>query len=200
VLCAQPKAEEGDYPQDQGSKIKFFAVPKATNVDFAMRFADITQAALVSGLVVQFGFNSGDTSGQTFGCAPENCRTPVSISLLAANPNVRIPFAVWPNGSSVSIAQSQWQQYGPFSISKFRKLVVQMTGTGDADLYVQQDGAPDEIHFICRPFTSTANETCTVMTKPAQGMTPEELTGTYFVGVKGYSPATYSLSVSVQTR
>ncbi len=41
-------------------------------------------------------------------------------------------------------------------------LVVTLTGTGDADLYVRAGAAPTQATWDCRPYLEDANETCTV--------------------------------------
>jgi len=91
VLCGEPKPEEGGYPSDGSDRIRYFAVPKSDN-DFAKRFKYITQTALIAGLVVQFQYTSGDTSGTAFDCAANNCRKPGAFGLLAPASEVRIPF------------------------------------------------------------------------------------------------------------
>jgi hypothetical protein len=106
VLCAEPRGE-GEYPRDGSDQVRFFAVPKS-DADFAHRFEHITQTALVSGLVVQFQYKSGDTSGTAFGCAAADCRQPFAVGLLAPSASVRIPYAVWPDGSTVPIAKGTW--------------------------------------------------------------------------------------------
>ena len=51
-------------------------------------------------------------------------------------------------------------------------------GTGDADLYVQFGANPTDTSYVCRPYLSGNNETCTIAAPSA---------GTYYVRVKGYS-------------
>ncbi len=51
-------------------------------------------------------------------------------------------------------------------------------GTGDADLYVQFGTAPTDTSYVCRPYLSGNNETCTIAAPSA---------GTYHVRVKAYS-------------
>jgi serine protease len=51
-------------------------------------------------------------------------------------------------------------------------------GTGDADLYVQFGSAPTDTSYVCRPYLSGNNETCTIAAPSA---------GTYHVRVKAYS-------------
>lgn len=51
-------------------------------------------------------------------------------------------------------------------------------GTGDADLYVQFGSQPTDSSYVCRPYLSGNNETCTIAAPSA---------GTYHVRVKAYS-------------
>ena len=51
-------------------------------------------------------------------------------------------------------------------------------GTGDADLYVQFGANPTDSSYVCRPYLSGNNETCTIAAPSA---------GTYHVRVKAYS-------------
>ena len=67
---------------------------------------------------------------------------------------------------------------------------VTMTGTGDADLYVQIGAVPTTGAFACRSFGATSNETCTVTLTTAR---------TVNVLVKG-SAATSSFTVTVERR
>ena len=196
VLCAEPSGWEGGWPRDGADKISVFAVPKS-DVDFAKRFVYMMQTAITAGMVVQFQYTSGDISGTAFGCPSNSCRKPWAFGLLAPATDVRIPFAVWPSGASESIAQGKWMNYGPFSISPFRKLVVNMTGTGNVDLYVRKDNPPTETDFTCRPLLSASNESCTIM-----GPDPNiERAATYYVGVKGVDTSnTYKLSISISPR
>jgi serine protease len=51
-------------------------------------------------------------------------------------------------------------------------------GSGDADLYVKFGSAPTDTSYVCRPYLSGNNETCTIAAPS---------TGTYYVRVKAYS-------------
>jgi len=195
VECAKPSDFEDGYPRDGANRIQFFAVPKA-DADFAERFVYVVQTALTTGLIVQFKYTSGDVSGSAFGCDSSDCRKPWAFGLLAPTTDVRIPYAAWPSGITESIAQGKWIHYGPFSISQFRKLVVNMTGTGNADLYVRKADPPTDTNFTCRPQLSTSNESCTI-----PGPDPNEKAATYYVGVKGVGTNnTYKLTVSIQNK
>ena len=178
VLCAEPKSQEGGYPLDGSDRIQFFAVPKS-DTEFARRFVHITQTALISGLVVQFLYTNGDKSGEAFGCVATNCRKPFAFSLLATSVS-QIPYTAWPDSCSfIPIAKYAWAHYGPFAISKYRKFIVLMKGTGNANLYIHKDHPPtdgDSIYFYGHGASWVGR--CTTMV--AQG----EM-GRYYVGVKG---------------
>lgn len=62
----------------------------------------------------------------------------------------------------------------------------EMSGTGDADLYVRIGGAPTTAAYDCRPYKSTANEVCEVELPTAAAL---------HVMVRGYSSqSTFALS------
>jgi hypothetical protein len=192
VHCAEPSNFEGGYPKDGADRIEYFAVPNA-DADFAKRFVHIVETALTAGMVVQFQYTSG---ALVAGCDAKLCRKPYAVGLLAPGTDVRIPYAVWPSGASESIAKGAWRHYGPFSISTFRKLVVTMTGTGNADLYVRRDDPPTDAQFTCRPSLSTSAETVSI-----SGPAPAVRAATYYVAVKGVGASnTYKLGVAIQNK
>ena len=66
-------------------------------------------------------------------------------------------------------------------------LVVELTGSGDADLYVRFNQPPTPALWDCRPFTDNSNEYCSF-----ENPSP----GTYYIVVIGYSSTSdYNLSV-----
>lgn len=196
VQCAEPSVWEGGYPRDGADRIQFFGVPKSDS-GFAKRFAYIAQTALTAGMIVQFQYTSGDLSSTAFGCASSACRKPSAFGLLAPGTDVRIPYVVWPGSTSESIAQGKWKIYGPFSISSFRKLAVNMTGTGNADLYVRRDDPPTDTQYTCRPKLGASAESVAIAGPDAT----VERGVTYYVGVKGSGATnTYKLSVAIQNK
>lgn len=219
VQCAEPSGYEGGLPKDGGAmlfaftspsgpdvvttvatqyRIRYFSVRKS-DADFSGRFADLVQTALLSGLVVQFIYQNG-AFDSTIGCNIDDCRVPTAFGLLAARTDVRIPYAEWPSGSPESIAAGEWRRYGPFSISEFRKLVVTLSGTMDADLYVRKDDAPDAANYDCRPHLPTSNEQCVMAPPVADPQHPQTGRGTYYVGVRGNASGSFQLTVSIQDR
>jgi len=190
VLCGEPSGYEGGYPRDGADKIRYFAVPKS-DADFARRFLNVIQTAITAGLVVQLQYSSGDTGG----CATTDCRKPWAFGLLAPATAVRVP-------SPQAIRQGQWMQYGPFTIKKDQKLVVRISGTGDADLYVRKGASPpSETAFDCRPsITGSSQENCT-MWFDVPWWLPTQKDAQYCVGVKGVgADNTFALYVSRQQK
>jgi len=58
---------------DGSAKIRYFAVP-TTDAKLADRLLTIGTTALVAGRRFIAGYNSGDTSGSSFGCNSNDCR------------------------------------------------------------------------------------------------------------------------------
>ncbi|CAM2070389.1 M20/M25/M40 family metallo-hydrolase [Sulfidibacter corallicola] len=89
---------------------------------------------------------------------------------------------------SGSLARSEMDHYGPFQVKAGTEFRAQITGTGDADLYVRFGGAPTTSSYDCRPYLNGSSETCT------QNV-PNGVTEAY-VMVRGYTSATYDLAVT----
>lgn len=77
---------------------------------------------------------------------------------------------------------------GPIAVKVGSTLNVTMTGTGDADLYVRFNNAPTRSRFACRPYLTTANESCAI-TVPT-GAT------SFYVAADGYTASTYSITAN----
>ena len=58
-------------------------------------------------------------------------------------------------------------------------LVVTITGSGDADLYVLKNGTPTTATYTCRSWATGNTETCTI-NNPTAGTT-------YYIAVRAYS-------------
>jgi len=82
-----------------------------------------------------------------------------------------------------SLAKNEWAHFGPFEVVE-GAMTVEMTGTGDADLYVRKGSAPNPAQYDCRPYKNGSAETCT-----AEGA------GSWYVSVRGYTAATFSLAI-----
>ncbi len=64
-------------------------------------------------------------------------------------------------GGAVTLAAGTWKTFGPFTVGA-GALSVELSGTGDGDLYVRAGGPPSAALYDCRPWRSTSRETCTV--------------------------------------
>ena len=76
---------------------------------------------------------------------------------------------------SGTLQQDEWADYGPYSASD-AGFLVEMSGTGDADLYVRRGAAPELYEFDCRPFTLGSDEQCAMSGA-----------GDYYVSIYGYA-------------
>lgn len=122
---------------------------------------------------------------------------PAHIQLVAPAPPIHTDLTM-PTGITVvntnqtrgpnSIARGQVHHTGSF-VAPTTGLRASITGTGDADLYVRKGAPPTDTEWDCRPFFSTSEETC-AFTEP----------GTYFVSVKGFTDASYTLQLYFSDR
>ena len=83
-----------------------------------------------------------------------------------------------------TLSQGQWAHFGPFTAVE-GQIGVEMTGTGDADLYVRMGALPSVSEYDCRPYRNGSTESCT-----AEG--PGEL----YVSVRGYTASTFDLTIT----
>ena len=86
-------------------------------------------------------------------------------------------------------AKGAWVQLGSFAVTAGQSWQVKMSGTGDADLYVQFGAAPTATAYACRPYTNGSIEDCS-------GTVPAGATA-LFVGVNGYTAANVKVDVGV---
>ncbi len=90
-----------------------------------------------------------------------------------------------------SVAKSAWKYYYIDVPSGATSLTFATTSaTADADIYTQFNAKPTSSSYICRPYGSSGNETCTA-TSPSAGR--------WWLGVYGYAAASYSVTATVQT-
>jgi hypothetical protein len=68
---------------------------------------------------------------------------------------------------SGTVAKNEFQHFGPFAVAAGDTLAVELSGTGDADLYVRSGSAPTTASYDCRPYKEGTNEQC-AMTGPAR--------------------------------
>lgn len=84
-----------------------------------------------------------------------------------------------------TVAKGKWLYFGPYR-SEQQALLLQLSGTGDGDLYVRKGSKPTASQYQCRPFQASSRESCSM----AAG---EQ----WYVGIKGYAKvSTINLQVN----
>ncbi len=89
---------------------------------------------------------------------------------------------------SGSVASSAWSPDYTFSVKAGTQFKVDMTGSGDPDLYVRWGAAPTTATYNCRPYLNGATESCTLTV-------PTGTTSAY-VKVRGFTAASYNLTIN----
>jgi vibriolysin len=84
------------------------------------------------------------------------------------------------NGVAVAISGASGSvQYWKINTPAGKQLTISITGgTGDADLYTRLGSKPTTTTYLCRPYASGNNETCSVASTSA---------GDYYIMVRGYT-------------
>jgi serine protease len=91
--------------------------------------------------------------------------------------------------ASGTVAAGGVVNYAAITVLAGTTFKVAMTGTGDADLYVNFGSTPTTSTYVCRPYLDgTSVETCTVTVPAGQSAG--------YVSVRGYTAATYSLAIN----
>jgi hypothetical protein len=88
-----------------------------------------------------------------------------------------------------SVAQGAWKYYYIAVPAGATNLTFATTSaTGDVDIYTQFNVKPTSSAWICRPYSSSGNETCSA-TSPSSG--------TWWLGVYGYAAGSYTVTATV---
>ncbi len=87
-----------------------------------------------------------------------------------------------------SVSSGQWDQFYIDVPAGATQLLIEMTGTGDADLYVKKGSQPTSSSYDQRPYLNGSAETVTISNPSA---------ARYYIGVNGYSTASYALKATV---
>jgi hypothetical protein len=112
-----------------------------------------------------------------------------AVTAAVANSRVGVqPTGGTTTNRSGSVGASAWNHLGSFTVAGGQGARVVMTGSGDADLYVNFDAAPTTETFACRPYASNSAEECN-LTVPA-GATR------MFVSINGYTASSYNVAVT----
>ena len=89
---------------------------------------------------------------------------------------------------SGSVGYREMKQIANYPVKVGTPITIQMTGSGDPDLYVRWNVAPTTSSFNCRPYLDGPNESCS-------GTVPSGATRIY-VAVRGYSSGTYNVTTT----
>lgn len=87
-----------------------------------------------------------------------------------------------------SLAASEERRFEPIAVLAGSTFRVQMTGTGDADLYVRFGAAPTQTEYACRPYRSDSNESCELSVPTGQDRV--------YLMIRGYTAASYRIEAS----
>ncbi len=89
-----------------------------------------------------------------------------------------------------TVAQGAWNQLLSVAVSEGQGLTVNMTGTGDADLYVRWNNQPTATSYTCRPYMDGSVEACELVV-PA-GVTSAK------IAVNGYTASNFEVAALVR--
>jgi hypothetical protein len=126
--------------------------------------------------------------------------SPVSSSVTITSANVTANFTASCGSGDIqltsgvpmtgqSVALNAWKYYFITVPSGATNLTFTTTNaTADVDIYTQFNAKPTSSTYICRPFTSSGNETCSAANPAA---------GTWWVGVNGYAAGSFTVTGTV---
>lgn len=98
--------------------------------------------------------------------------------------------------TNVSVAQGAWKNYQITVPTGKTSMVVNMTGTGDADLYIRRGSSyPTLSAYDFRPYLDGSNETVTINGSSSPVLYPGQ---TYWISAYGYTAATVTLKATIQ--
>ena len=96
---------------------------------------------------------------------------------------------------SGSLAEGRWRNYTVQVESGIGELQVEMTGSGDGDLYVRHgDSYPTQSQWDFRPYEYGSDESVTINASSS----PALQTGQYWISVYGYEAASFSIVVTAE--
>lgn len=82
------------------------------------------------------------------------------------------------------VGQQSWTHYGPYNAGE-GAFVAELTGEGDADLYVRKGAQPTKEDYDCRPFEAGGEENCSVAGP-----------GDFYVSVWGFEAASFTIKLT----
>lgn len=137
---------------------------------------NVTNPASGTWFISVYGYASGTSSftlTATVGTSSGGTTSPVQIL-----------------NASGSVSRGQWRNYTVTIPSGTTQFKINMTGTGDADLYTRQGSLPTTSTYAARSIGSTSTESITINNPAA---------GTWYVSVYGYaSSSTFTVTATRQ--
>lgn len=91
-----------------------------------------------------------------------------------------------------SVARSEEEPFGPFSVTPGTVFEANMSGSGDPDLYVRLGRPPTRNGYDCRPYLAGAEESCSLDVPAGESAA--------YVMVRGYTAGTFTLKVTHVSR
>ncbi len=155
--------------------------------------SDASSNYSMSGFVAGTYTVTPSKSGCTFSPASSNVTitsanvTGVNFTATCGTGDTQLTSGVAATGQSVAL--NAWKYYFITVPAGATNLTVATSAaTSDVDLYTQFNAKPTSTSYICRPFTSSGNETCSA-TNPSSG--------TWWFGVNGYTAANFTITATV---
>lgn len=152
--------------------------------------SDASGAYSMSGFVAGTYTVTPSKSGCTF--APASSSVTISSSSVVANFTASCGDTQLTSGVALtgqSVTQGAWKYFYITVPSGATNLTLATTGaTGDVDIYTQSGAKPTSSSYVCRPYASSGNETCSA-TNPAAG--------TWWLGVYGYAAGSFTVTGTV---
>ncbi|HKS26135.1 MAG TPA: pre-peptidase C-terminal domain-containing protein [Thermoanaerobaculia bacterium] len=149
----------------------------------------------ISGLAAGTYTVTPSKSGCTFSPASTSATitsanvTGINFTASCGSGDTQLTSGVAINGESV--AAGAWKYYYITVPAGATNLTFTTTNaTGDVDIYTQSGAKPTATSYVCRPYTSSGNETCS-QANPAAG--------TWWLGVNGYAAGSYTVTGTVTT-
>ncbi|MBB5018540.1 leucyl aminopeptidase [Chitinivorax tropicus] len=87
--------------------------------------------------------------------------------------------------NNVTLKQGGVKSYGPYKVQGGTNFTANISGTGDADLYVRIGGQPSTKQYDCRPYKNGSNEKCVVKVPSSSDV---------YIMIRGYEESVYSLT------
>ena len=152
--------------------------------------SDASNAYALAGLAPGTYTVTPSKTGCTFSPASQSV-TITSANVTGVNFTASCPSGDTPLTSGVpltgqSVAKSAWKYYYIAVPSGATNLTFATTSaTADIDIYTQSGAKPTSSSYICRPYSSSGNETCSATNPTAT---------TWWLGVYGYAAGSYTVT------